>query len=545
MSYQIQDISTELLDSHPDNPRLFLRQDVVDGIAVQLQEKGFFDPAHALLVRPLNGRYQIIRGHQRKAAAVKAGLDTVPCWVREMPDEDAYWELGLSNAQGELTPLEIGRHALGIEDGEAGRGKKGGLSDYARQMGKQRQNIDLYRKGAKVFEHFIKRNPHIDVQIFEDKVIHLSCAYKFTDEISDVLTAWIITPIKPDKPDKTPTVNQTENMVKEVCKFNPPKLWQAIFLPLVDVVQDYVKNGKPKPKEVAEIIIEADSIKRDILTLQREFKFNVGLFPFTVQGFYDWLRDGKGTYAWDIGELRQYHQQVREAAERARELPIPNCKQGEWYKLGKHLLYCGDTGKPEFWARLPKVTFAFADPPYNADAADWDADFKWGHDWLIERASVVAVTPGIGSIQRFFKEVTSMPYVWSMSAWIKNGMTRGAIGFGNWIYIALFATESVWRQAQDAMPIECTINLSDQRSEHRGRKPPELIQKLITLFSEQGEVIIDPFLGSGTTLFEADRLGRVCIGGEINPDFCDDIIGYWQKQTGQVARRLVDGFHTL
>jgi ParB-like chromosome segregation protein Spo0J len=50
----------------------------------------------------------------------------VPCWVREMSDEDAYMALALNNAQGELHPLERGYHALGVV--EAGKhGKRLGL----------------------------------------------------------------------------------------------------------------------------------------------------------------------------------------------------------------------------------------------------------------------------------------------------------------------------------------------------------------------------------------------------------------------------------
>ena len=41
------------------------------------------------------------------------GLTEVPCWVREMSDEDAYMALVLNNAPGELTPLEVGLHAIG------------------------------------------------------------------------------------------------------------------------------------------------------------------------------------------------------------------------------------------------------------------------------------------------------------------------------------------------------------------------------------------------------------------------------------------------
>src|SRR5262245_38597379 len=86
------------LQPHPNNPRIALREEGVDGLAVSLKAAGAMAPEHALRVRPLeNGVYQIVAGHQRHAAATRAGLDSVPCWVREMADEEAYMALVLDN----------------------------------------------------------------------------------------------------------------------------------------------------------------------------------------------------------------------------------------------------------------------------------------------------------------------------------------------------------------------------------------------------------------------------------------------------------------
>jgi len=107
-----QQIPIERLKAHPDNPRLFLREDVVGSIENQIRETGEFDAAHAVIVRPVNGHYQIIQGHHRTEAATRAGLDAVPCWVRDMDDDEAFMQLALGNAQDALSPLEIGIHAL-------------------------------------------------------------------------------------------------------------------------------------------------------------------------------------------------------------------------------------------------------------------------------------------------------------------------------------------------------------------------------------------------------------------------------------------------
>lgn len=57
--------------------------------------------------------------------------------------------------------------------------------------------------------------------------------------------------------------------------------------------------------------------------------------------------------------------------------------------------------------------------------------------------------------------------------------------------------------------------------EHPTGKPPRLIRRLLTLFSDEGETILDPFMGSGTTLRAAKDLGRKAIGIEIEERYCE------------------------
>src|SRR6185295_9173617 len=56
--------------------------------------------------------YEILSGHHRTEAANRAGITELPCWVRDLDDDAAYMLLATSNAQGELTALERGIHAL-------------------------------------------------------------------------------------------------------------------------------------------------------------------------------------------------------------------------------------------------------------------------------------------------------------------------------------------------------------------------------------------------------------------------------------------------
>jgi ParB/RepB/Spo0J family partition protein len=150
---ELHDLPLAQLHPHPDNPRLTMREEVVEAIAARLRETGRFERVHALRVRPLERGYQIIAGHHRREAAERAGLGTVPCWVQVLDDVSAYMELAADNAQGELTPLEIGLHALGaVEHGKGGRGQQGGISAYARAVGRSQQYLSQLVAAARVYQ---------------------------------------------------------------------------------------------------------------------------------------------------------------------------------------------------------------------------------------------------------------------------------------------------------------------------------------------------------------------------------------------------------
>ena len=139
----ITNLAVASLFPHPKNPRIEPRQEIVDQIASQITAKGIFDPSHALIVREVGGQYQIVSGHHRWLAAQQAELKEIPCWVKEMTDEQAYMELVLCNTQSELSALERGIHAL--HSGVSG-------SEYARSVGRTQQSVALEIQAAKVYE---------------------------------------------------------------------------------------------------------------------------------------------------------------------------------------------------------------------------------------------------------------------------------------------------------------------------------------------------------------------------------------------------------
>jgi ParB/RepB/Spo0J family partition protein len=162
---ELRNVPLAALRPHPQNPRKITRDDVVENIAAQLRQSGAFHPSHALIVRRIDGAsYQIISGHNRSAAAKKAGLKDVPVWVRDMDDGEAFLELVLSNAHGELHPLEKGEHArLAVEGGIK-------LRAYAAAINVDEKTVHTWKSAADVvvlcaqnFEEFTGHVQHLSL----------------------------------------------------------------------------------------------------------------------------------------------------------------------------------------------------------------------------------------------------------------------------------------------------------------------------------------------------------------------------------------------
>jgi DNA modification methylase len=76
---------------------------------------------------------------------------------------------------------------------------------------------------------------------------------------------------------------------------------------------------------------------------------------------------------------------------------------------------------------------------------------------------------------------------------------------------------------------------------HPTVKPVALVADAILDCSARGDLVLDPFLGSGTTLMAAERVGRRCCGMELDPLYVDTIIRRWQALTGDTARHAETG----
>src|SRR3954463_2148995 len=76
---------------------------------------------------------------------------------------------------------------------------------------------------------------------------------------------------------------------------------------------------------------------------------------------------------------------------------------------------------------------------------------------------------------------------------------------------------------------------------HPTVKPWKMIADALLDVSRQRDFVIDPFLGSGSTLIAAEKTGRTCIGIDVDPAYVEVAIRRWQKHTGRDAIHVLTG----
>jgi DNA modification methylase len=64
------------------------------------------------------------------------------------------------------------------------------------------------------------------------------------------------------------------------------------------------------------------------------------------------------------------------------------------------------------------------------------------------------------------------------------------------------------------------------------------VERAIENSSQSGDVVLDLFLGSGSTLVAAERTGRVCVGMELDPHYCSMVLARWEAFTGNKAEKV-------
>ena len=262
------------------------------------------------------------------------------------------------------------------------------------------------------------------------------------------------------------------------------------------------------------------------------------------------------------------------------------CQLGDVWQLGSHLLYCGDATSEASFDILMKEELAqvvFVDPPYNVRIEGHVSgkgkirhrEFAQGSGELKRDEFIRFLTNSCGLLAKHSID-GAIHYVcmdWrhaaellaagedvyselkNIAVWIKNNPGMGSLYRSQHELVFVFKSgtgrhtnnielgkygrnrSNVWRYDSASTQARKGNNLL---ALHPTAKPVDLVMDVLLDCSHRGEIVLDSFLGSGTTLLAAERTGRICRGIELDPLYVDTSIRRWQNLTGSDAIRLSD-----
>ncbi len=245
------------------------------------------------------------------------------------------------------------------------------------------------------------------------------------------------------------------------------------------------------------------------------------------------------------------------------------------------------------------VDLVFADPPYNAGRESWDSFtdpdeyLAWSSRWLSECARVLRPT-GSMYVCGFSEQLADLKVLaaplFSGCRWLVwHYRNKGNLGrdwgrahesivhlrhrdfvlnvdearvpynahtlrypshpqakssqFGRQSYV--WTPHPLGAKPRDVLEIPTLTNGMPEKSAHPTQKPLELVRRLVAAASQPGDLVIDPFAGSGTTLVACEALGRRWLGCEIDPAYCRIISARLQKRVSPVSAARAEGRRRL
>ncbi len=247
----------------------------------------------------------------------------------------------------------------------------------------------------------------------------------------------------------------------------------------------------------------------------------------------------------------------------------PISRPGDVWELGKHRLVCGDATDPKSYGLLmadAQADMVFTDPPYNVDYANSAKDKMRGKDRPILNDNLgdgfydfllAAMTPMLArcsgavyvamssseldTLQSAFRAAGGK---WStFIIWAKNTFTLGRADYQRQYEPILYGwpegENRHWCGDRDQGDV-WNIKKPQKNDLHPTMKPVELVERAIRNSSRPGDIVLDPFGGSGTTLIAAEKTGRIGWLIELDPKYVDVIVRRWQDWSGQEAYREAD-----
>ncbi len=243
---------------------------------------------------------------------------------------------------------------------------------------------------------------------------------------------------------------------------------------------------------------------------------------------------------------------------------------GDLWLLGKNRVLNGDATNPADIEKLmggKRASLAFTDPPYGVNYANSPKDKirgtsrpilnddlgdKFGAFLLNSCKQILSVTDGgiyicmsssaLHLLQDAFAKAGGQ---WStFIIWTKHTFTLGRADYQRQYEPILYGWckggKRHWCGARDQGDV-WSFNKPVKNDLHPTMKPVELVMKALRNSSRRGDIVLDSFLGSGTTLIAAERTGRISYGLELDPRYVDIVLRRWQQHTGDEAVHAFTG----
>jgi DNA modification methylase len=240
----------------------------------------------------------------------------------------------------------------------------------------------------------------------------------------------------------------------------------------------------------------------------------------------------------------------------------PKTKLGDIYQLGNHRLMCGDSTSIDAVDKLMdgnKADMVFTDPPYGVDYDGGHATEKRrtkldNDDKTLMYAGALPIAYMVSKegaalylwfADRFAKDVlTALEEcnykVRTWIIWNKNLAQFGAIGaqykpkHEPCIYAFKKGHAPYWNGPNNEVTV-WDVKRHSKNEFHPTQKPVELPERALQNNSKAGDIVLDLFGGSGSTMIAAEKIGRKACLMELDPKYCDVIVKRWEDFTGKKA----------
>jgi len=356
-------------------------------------------------------------------------------------------------------------------------------------------------------------------------------------------------------------------------------LTEVPTIPLDHLTPEQAKAFMVADNRLAEIAIWDDQLLGEIFQelsgLDLDFRLDVTGFEMAeidlkIEGL-DEKKDGPDA-ADDIPELPS---------------PLPVSLLGDLWLLGKHRVLCGNALEGGCYRDLMngrKAALVFTDPPYNVpieghvgghgqihhrDFAMACGEMSAGEftDFLTKALSLAASHSKDGSLHyvcidwRHVEELLAagksvFRELKNLCVWVKDNAGLGSFYRSQHELVLLFKKSNsphqnniqlgkFGRSRSNVWHFPGVNSFGRNTAEgnllalHPTVKPVALIAEALMDSSGRGDLVLDPFLGSGSTLIAAERVGRLCYGLELDPLYVDTIIRRWEAWTGEDAVHAV------